>query len=90
MSSSDDYILITHSQNLDEGANDPVHQENESASAKTMSAYGVTVEGEKSKATEPKEDVMTTEPLDTFKKELLDDAGIEIVARGESDPADHA
>lgn len=76
MSSSDEYIIVTGSRNLDSGDSDESslpHNEGEDASLRAMESTGISIIGED----EPFVD--NDEPIDNFSQELLDEGGIEIV-----------
>lgn len=77
MTSSDEYIVISGSRNLDsgEGAGDSLpHDEDEDASLHAMESTGISIIDE-DKA--PSSD----ESIDNFSQDLLREGGIEIVPR---------
>ena len=81
MSSSDDYIIITESHDLDEGpirSGTKVHEEEEDASLRALEGQGISIigGGEGSLLDVDGEE----EPLDQFSRELMSEGGIEIVS----------
>lgn len=83
MSTSDDYIIVTESRNLDESAEGPDEltlkgEEAESASRTVMQKQGIFLEKSKETSTPAKS-------LGEFSKELLEEGGIEIVPSDEGE-----
>ena len=75
MTSSDEYIVITGSRNLDDEADDsnpPPIDESEDASFRAMESKGISI-------IEKTELPMSEEHLDNFSRDLLKEGGIEIV-----------
>lgn len=77
MSTSDDYIIVTESRNLDENVESPDElalkgEEAEDLSRKVMQKQGIFLE-------QDKEQSVSARSLDEFSKELLEESGIEIV-----------
>lgn len=81
MSSSDDYIIITESHDLDEGpihSGVKVHEEGENASLGAFESQGISIIG-------GEEGLSSEEPRDQFSQELMDEAGIEILSGEEEE-----
>lgn len=83
MSTSDDYIIVTESRNLDESVESPDElalkgDEAEDLSRKAMQKQGIFLE-------QNKEPSVSTKSLDEFSKELLKESGIEIVPSDENE-----
>lgn len=79
MSSSDEYILITSSQKLDESADDSdtkIKEENPDAAIRALEEQGVFLEKDDDTPVRAK-------PREEFSRELLDQSGIEIVSSEE-------
>lgn len=76
MSSSDNYIVITESHDLNEeptGSDPKIQEEGEEASRRTLEGQGISIIGN--------DDIsVRTESLDQFSRELMDEGGIEIVS----------
>ena len=86
MSSSDDYIIITESHDMDKGPIDSdveVHDEKDDASLRALEGQGISIIG--GGRSEPHETGSDQEPLDQFSRELMDEGGIEIVTGDESE-----
>lgn len=79
MSSSDEYILITASQGLDDNTDDSgtkVKEENPDAALRALEEQGVFLEKD--------DDIpVRSKPREEFSRELLDQSGIEIVSSEE-------
>lgn len=83
MSTSDDYIIVTESHNLDESAEDPddlslKKEEVEATSRTVMQKQGIFLE-------KSKESPAPAKSFDEFSKELLEQSGIEIVPSEEGE-----
>ena len=77
MSSSDDYIIITESHDLDDGpirSSAKIHEETDSASLRALEKEGISILNEE-------EPSAREEPRDQLSRELMDEGGIEIVSR---------
>lgn len=83
MSTSDDYIIVTESHNLDESAEGPddlsfKKEEAEATSRTAMQKQGIFLE-------KRKESPESAGSFDEFSKELLEQSGIEIVPSEEGE-----
>lgn len=81
MNSSDKYILITESHDLDAGpvhSGEEIHEEGEDASLRALESQGISILDEKEHGT-------NEEPLEQFSRELLSEGGIEIVSGDEAE-----
>jgi hypothetical protein len=81
MSSSNDYILVTGSRNLDDGSSDSdgkIQEEDEKASTSALEKQGVSILGDMSRP-------VSDEPRDQISKELFDESGIEIIDSDEEE-----
>lgn len=81
MSSSDDYIVITESHDLNDDSNDsdvktPI--EGDDVSRRTLEEQGISIIGED-------DGPEKIGDIDQFSRELLDEGGIEIVSEDEKD-----
>jgi len=77
MTSSDEYIVVTGSRNLDSDAGNEgslTHNEDESASNRAMESTGISILGDD-------EIPETDEAIDDFSSDLLREGGIEIVPK---------
>lgn len=79
MSTSDEYIIVENSQNLDDDK-DTATIENENDSERTLEKQGIFIE------TNTDGDFSKEKPLSDFAQELMNEGGIEIVSQnGEED-----
>lgn len=81
MSSSDDYIIVTESHDLDEGpirSGVEIHEEPDDASLRALEDQGISILGEDERP-------VHAEPRDQFSRELMDEGGIEIVSSDEEE-----
>lgn len=82
--SSDNFILITNSQNSDGGETTDPHQESKADSTKIMSDSGVVLEKilEETITLNESDETMSKESIDLFDQELFDRGGVEIIQKG--------
>ncbi|MFZ2303728.1 MAG: hypothetical protein WAV98_02990 [Minisyncoccia bacterium] len=86
MSSSDDYIIITESHNLDKGpirSDMKIHEEKDDASLRALEGQGISIIDDDHN--EPHKTSNEPEPLDQFSRELMNEGGIEIVTGDEGE-----
>lgn len=83
-SSSDDYIIITESHDLDKGpirSDAEIHEEADEASLRALEGQGISILHGDGALLESNDD----EQLDQFTRELMDEGGIEIVSGDEEE-----
>ena len=92
--SSSDYIVVTSSRNLDDGSsdNDPkIHEESDAESLSALAGQGISILDEEKSlplhapAKNPPASNLNIEPRDQVSRELMDEAGIEIIQNGEEE-----
>ena len=86
MSSSNDYILVTGSRNLNDGSSDSdasIHEEGDDASLNALEGQGVSILG--SMGGHLNSEASENAHFDRFTQELMDQGGIEIVQGDDED-----